>query len=65
MGGRRTAIDHPVGPELRELHHDDTRVPVDPAGLAARLERVGVTRVAVDTNEYAVRFRAAKASRKA
>jgi SAM-dependent methyltransferase len=64
-GGVLAGEDNLDGPELRVLHHDDTCVPVDPAGLAARLERAGYTRVAVDTNEYAVRFRAAKASRPA
>jgi len=47
-------------PELRELHHDDTYLPVDPAGLAVRLERAGFTRVEVITNEHAVRFRGFK-----
>ncbi len=46
--------------ELRELHVDDTYVPVDPAGLAQRLEAAGFVDVDVDTNEYAVRFRARK-----
>jgi SAM-dependent methyltransferase len=48
--------------ELRALHVDDTYNPVDPDGLAARLERAGFAEVDVDTNEYAVRFRARKAS---
>jgi hypothetical protein len=42
------------------LHHHDTYVPVDPAGLALRLETAGFTRVEVTTNEYAVRFRGVK-----
>ena len=47
-------------PELRALHHDDTYVPVDPGGLAARLEAAGFSRVEVDTNEHALRFRSVK-----
>jgi hypothetical protein len=47
-------------PELRELHHDDVYLPVDPSGLTARLEAAGFTAVQVDTNDYAVRFRATK-----
>jgi ubiquinone/menaquinone biosynthesis C-methylase UbiE len=46
--------------DLRQLHHEDTYVPVDPAGLSTRLEAAGFTDVAVDTNEHAVRFRATK-----
>lgn len=47
-------------PEMRELHHDDTYVPVDPAGLTARLRTAGFTGVEVSTNEHAVRFRGRK-----
>lgn len=46
--------------ELRLLHVDDTYVPIDPATLGQRLEAGGFTDVRVDTNEYAVRFRATK-----
>jgi hypothetical protein len=45
---------------LAELHLDDTYVPVDPATLAERLTAAGFTAAVVDTNEYAVRFRATK-----
>jgi SAM-dependent methyltransferase len=45
---------------LRSLHVDDTYVPVDPEQLAARLAHAGFADVDVDTNDYAVRFRAAK-----
>ena len=48
--------------ELRELHVDDTYVPVDPSTLGGRLEAAGFVDVNVDTNDYAVRFRAAKAA---
>jgi SAM-dependent methyltransferase len=44
-------------PEFRELHHEDICVPIEPSGLAARLERAGFTQVAVDTNPFALRFR--------
>ena len=47
-------------PDLRELHHNDTYVPIPPDGLAARLEAAGFTDVDVITNEWAVRFRATK-----
>jgi SAM-dependent methyltransferase len=60
-GGVLAGQDSLDSPELRSLHHDDIYVPVDPAGLQARLEAVGFTAVSVDTNDYAVRFRAAKA----
>ena len=46
--------------ELRSLHEDDTYVPVDPAGLPARLEAAGFVDIEVETNDYAVRFRARK-----
>jgi SAM-dependent methyltransferase len=49
--------------ELRALHVDDTYVPVDPAGLPARLVAAGFVDVDVETNEYAVRFRARKPTR--
>jgi hypothetical protein len=44
-------------PEFRELHVDDICVPIDPATLAERLERVGLERVEVVTNDFGVRFR--------
>jgi SAM-dependent methyltransferase len=56
-GGVLAGQDSLDSPELRTLHHDDVYVPVDPAGLRARLEAAGFTAVGVDTNEYAVRFR--------
>ena len=46
------------GPEFRELHEGDVCVPVDPATLDARLVDAGFVDVRVETNEYAVRFRA-------
>jgi hypothetical protein len=44
--------------DFRELHEGDICVPVDPAGLAARLEGAGFGEVEVETNEYGIRFRA-------
>jgi SAM-dependent methyltransferase len=57
-GGVFAGQDSIASDELRELHIDDTYVPVDPESLAGRLERAGFVDVDVDTNEYAVRFRA-------
>jgi ubiquinone/menaquinone biosynthesis C-methylase UbiE len=59
-GGRLAGQDSLASDELRELHIDDTYVPIDPATLKARLEAAGFTSVSVDTNDYAVRFRATK-----
>ena len=56
-GGVLAGQDSLDSPELRNLHHDDVYVPVDPATLQTRMEAVGFTAVEVDTNEYAVRFR--------
>ncbi len=61
-GGVVVGEDSLASPELQALHEDDTYVPLDPAALAARLEKSGFTSVKVDTNEYAVRFRAVKSS---
>jgi SAM-dependent methyltransferase len=60
-GGLLAGQDSLASPELRALHHDDTYLPIDPAGLADRLHAAGFDTVDVDTNEYAVRFRASKA----
>jgi len=60
-GGVFAGTDSLASPELAELHVDDTYVPIDPAGLDARLEQAGFADVRVDTNEYAVRFRAVAA----
>jgi SAM-dependent methyltransferase len=59
-GGTLAGQDSLDRPELRELHHNDTYVPIDPAGLAPRLEAAGFTNVDVTTNDWAVRFRATK-----
>ena len=48
----------PDPPDFRALHAGDVCVPVDPATLAERLNAAGFTDVEVETNEWAVRFRA-------
>ena len=60
-GGVLAGQDSLASDELRELHIDDTYVPVDPTGLPARLENAGFIDIDVDTNEYAVRFRPRRA----
>ncbi|HXQ19565.1 MAG TPA: class I SAM-dependent methyltransferase [Acidimicrobiales bacterium] len=57
-GGIFAGTDSLATPELAELHSDDTYVPIDPDGLEERLVGAGFSEVRVDTNEYAVRFRA-------
>ena len=57
-GGVFAGTDSLATPELAALHSDDIYVPIDPEGLDARLARAGFSAVRVDTNEYAVRFRA-------
>jgi len=59
-GGLLAGQDGIASDELEALHVDDTYVPVDPDALPGRLEAAGFVDVAVDTNEYAVRFRARK-----
>jgi SAM-dependent methyltransferase len=61
-GGVLAGQDSLDSPDLRNLHHDDIYVPVDPSSLQARVEAAGFTAVHVDTNEYAVRFQGTKAS---
>lgn len=57
-GGVFLGSDSLDGPEFRELHEGDVCNPVDPATLDARLAGAGFIAVRVETNEYAVRFRA-------
>jgi hypothetical protein len=59
-GGVLAGEDSLDSPDLRQLHHDDTYVPVDPEGLPSRLAAAGFTDVSVDINDFAVRFRATK-----
>jgi ubiquinone/menaquinone biosynthesis C-methylase UbiE len=51
-GGLFVACDSLASEGLAELHEGDTYVPMDPDGLAARLERAGFEQVDVRTNEY-------------
>jgi ubiquinone/menaquinone biosynthesis C-methylase UbiE len=51
-GGLFVACDSLPSEALAELHEGDTYVPIDPDGLAARLERAGFEQVEVRTNEY-------------
>lgn len=55
-GGPVMGSDNLDNPVFREGHVGDTCVPVDPAGLPARLERCGLTDIVVETNPYAFRF---------
>lgn len=59
-GARFAGEDGIASDELRELHVDDTYVPLDPDTLADRLTAAGFEDVVVDTNEFAIRFRARK-----
>jgi SAM-dependent methyltransferase len=59
-GGVLAGQDSLANDSLAELHVGDTYVPVDPETLAHRLTVAGFTAAVVDTNEYAVRFRARK-----
>ena len=59
-GGVLVGQDSLASAELQDLHADDTYVPIDPLTLGYRLASVGFAEVEVETNEYAVRFRAHK-----
>jgi SAM-dependent methyltransferase len=58
-GGLLIGVDSIDGPEWRELHTGDTCVPVNPAGLADRLEQAGFVDIEVQRAkpEPARRFR--------
>jgi SAM-dependent methyltransferase len=65
-GGLVIGVDSIDSPDWRDLHADDTCVPVDPATLAERLQRAGFVEIEVEraTVEPARRFRfAARAPR--
>ena len=57
-GGAFVGTDAVDTPALRELHVDDTFVPVDPATLPGRLEAAGFVDVAVEPDGDRVRFAA-------
>lgn len=56
-GGMVMGSDNLDSPLFREGHVGDTCVPVDPANLQKRLERIGLVDVEVETNPFAFRFR--------
>jgi SAM-dependent methyltransferase len=58
-GGLVIGVDSIDSPDWRDLHADDTCVPVDPATLAERLQRAGFVEIEVEraTVEPARRFR--------
>jgi ubiquinone/menaquinone biosynthesis C-methylase UbiE len=57
-GGVFAGTDSPDSKEFRDLHVGDICVPIEPAGLEARLQRAGFEQVDVDSDEYGVHFRA-------
>ena len=57
-GGLFAGSDSLDSPEFRDLHRGDVCLPVSPETLDARLRAAGFAEVAVDTNPWAVRFRA-------
>jgi ubiquinone/menaquinone biosynthesis C-methylase UbiE len=56
-GGVFAGTDSPDSKEFRDLHVGDICVPIEPAGLEARLQRAGLEQVDVDSDEYGVHFR--------
>jgi ubiquinone/menaquinone biosynthesis C-methylase UbiE len=50
-----------TGPAFKALHVRDTLVPIDPGGLAARLEQAGLVEPSVDVGGRSFRFSARKA----
>ena len=59
-GGVLAGVDSLDSEEFRQLHEGDICMPIVPDGLPERLAAAGFADVQVDTNPYAVRFRAAK-----
>jgi SAM-dependent methyltransferase len=59
-GGLLAGSDGLDTPARRELHEDDTFVPVDPGTFAARLEAAGFSQARVDIAGDRVRFTAVK-----
>lgn len=60
-GGIFAGSDNLDSAEFRELHRGDVCTPVPPDSLRARLLTAGFVDVTVDTNPWAVRFRAVTA----
>ena len=61
-GGVFVGTDSLMSLGMRLMHVLDTLIPVDPTTFGGRLESAGFRDVAVETNEYAFRFRAVRAS---
>ncbi len=59
-GGIFAGTDSLDSEEFRELHVGDVCVPVQPETLVDRLAGAGFDQIAVDTNDYGVRFRASR-----
>jgi SAM-dependent methyltransferase len=57
-GGVFAGCDSHDTPEWREMHVDDICVPIEPAGLEARLKNAGFVDVTVDDNPYVLQWRA-------
>jgi hypothetical protein len=55
-GGPVIGSDNVDSDEFRAFHEGDVCTPIDPSGLAERLEALGFRDVRVDTNPYAFRF---------
>ena len=58
-GGLVVGSDGMATPARYELHQGDDYLPIDPAGLAARLTAAGFTDPVVEINDDRFRFRAA------
>ena len=56
-GGVFAGTDSLDSDEFRALHLGDICVPIDPTGLAVRLQNAGFPDPQVETNEYGTRFR--------
>lgn len=49
-GGVLVAVDSLASEDLREFHHDDIYMPIDPDGLTHRLTAAGLVDVTVSVN---------------
>jgi SAM-dependent methyltransferase len=59
-GGLFLAVDTVDSEPIREVHVDDTFVPVDPGTVAARLTAAGLRAIGVEQNDYRIRLSACK-----
>jgi SAM-dependent methyltransferase len=60
-GGRLLVVDALDSEPLRQAHHDDTFVPLDPATIEARLQAAGFAGIQVEVAEDRLRLVASKA----